>query len=239
MGETTPMPSDIVYRIGSRLISECLSLPVLGRILTDSSRIVHRYSAILQHLQALHFDAVIDGGANIGEFASLVRTSLPRADLVCVEPQPQCADILQARGFRVVRSALWDSKTTLTLCQTGPRLTSCSVMAPIAIDQGWKVSTIRLDEIPVTGTNILVKLDLQGAEMTALQGMDGLWPRCTALLVEVSFGRGASYEEISRLLLERQYCEYSTVNEFFENGTVREADKLWVKSEILEALRIR
>lgn len=232
------MTSDIVYRIGSKIISECLALPVLGRILTDSSRIVHRYSTILQHLQALHFDAVIDGGANIGEFASLVRTSLPRADLVCVEPQPQCADILQERGFRVVRSALWDSKTTLTLCQTGSSLTSCSVV-PITVNQGWKVSTIRLDEIPVTGTNILVKLDLQGAEMTALQGMGGLWPRCTALLVEVSFGRGASYEKISRLLLERQYCEYSTVNEFFENGTVREADKLWVKSEILEALRIR
>jgi len=238
MGETTPMTSDLVYRIGSKIISECLSLPVLGRILTDSSRIVHRYSTILQHLQALHFDAVIDGGANIGEFASLVRTSLPRADLVCVEPQPQCADILQKRGFRVVRSALWNSKTTLTLCQTGSSLTSCSVV-PITLNQGWKVSTIRLDEIPVKGTNILVKLDLQGAEMTALQGMGGLWPRCTALLVEVSFGRGASYEKISRLLLERQYCEYSTVNEFFENGTVREADKLWVKSEILEALRIR
>jgi FkbM family methyltransferase len=233
------MTSDLVYRIGSKIIVECLSLPVFGRILTDSSRIVHRYSTILQHLQVLQFDAVIDGGANIGEFACLVRTSLPGADLVCVEPQPECADILLGRGFRVVRAALWDSKTTLTLCQPGSSLTSCSVVAPKTTDRGWKVSTIRLDEIPVTGTNILVKLDLQGAEMTALQGMGGLWPRCTALLVEVSFGRGSSYEKISRLLLERQYCEYSTVNEFFENGTVREADKLWVKSEILEALRTR
>src|SRR6185503_16681450 len=68
IGQVTPMPSDIVYRIGSRIIAGALSLPVLGRVLTDSSRIAHRYSTILQHLQAFDFDGVIDGGANIGEF---------------------------------------------------------------------------------------------------------------------------------------------------------------------------
>ena len=93
------MPSDILERMGSRIIAECLTLPVLGRVLTDSSRITHRYSTILQHLQAFDFDGVIDGGANIGEFASLVRIGLPGADLVCVEPQPDCADILVKRGL--------------------------------------------------------------------------------------------------------------------------------------------
>jgi len=233
------MPSDIVYRIGSRIIAGALSLPVLGRVLTDSSRIAHRYSTILQHLQAFDFDGVIDGGANIGEFASLVRTGLPSADLLCVEPQPDCADILVRRGFRVIRHALWDSKTTLTLSQIASSLTSCSVVDAVAAHRAWTVSTIRLDEIPVAGTNLLIKLDLQGAEMMALQGMGDLWPRCTALLVEVSFGRGASYERISRFLSERRYCEYSTVNELFENRTILEADKLWVRSEVLEARSIK
>ena len=118
-------------------------------------------------------------------------------------------------------------------------LTSCSVIDTKPTNQAWTVSTIRLDEIPVAGTNLLIKLDLQGAEMMALEGMGNLWPRCTALLVEVSFGRGASYERISRLLWERRYCEYSTVNELFENRTILEAYKLWVKSEILEARKIK
>src|SRR5262245_56702103 len=159
------MPSNILYRIGSRIITGCISLPVLGRALTDCSRIVHRYSTIQEHLQAFHFDGVIDGGANIGEFASLVRASLPGADLVCVEPQPECADLLLRRGFKVVRSALWDSKTTLTLSQTGSSLTSCSVVSSGLTNKTWTVSTVRLDEVPVTGTNLLVKLDLQGAEV--------------------------------------------------------------------------
>ena len=97
---------------------------------------------------------------------------------------------------------------------------------------------IRLDELPIKGDRILVKLDLQGAEVEAIEGMDKLWPRCEALLLEVSIGAGGSYEVIRQLLKQKGYCEYSTVNELESIGRVVEADKLWVRSELLRSVQV-
>ena len=74
--------------------------------------------------------------------------------------------------------------------------------------------------------------------MMAFEGMGDLWPRVRPSRGSFVRSWGVLRENFE-ILLERQYCEYSTVNEFFENGTIREADKLWVKSEILEARKIK
>jgi hypothetical protein len=47
-----------------------------------------------------------------------------------------------------------------------------------------------LEDLPVRGDHVLVKLDLQGAEPAALEGLGALWDRCSALLIEVSLGPG-------------------------------------------------
>jgi FkbM family methyltransferase len=199
--------------------------------------VAHRYAAVTQHLRTLRFDGIVDGGANVGEFALIVRRALPEADLVCVEPQPDCAEILRRRGFRVVPRALWDSEGTLALSQVGPSLTSCTVEeAGTSARRTWTVPAVRLDQLEITGSNLLIKLDLQGSELTALRGMGELWPRCTGFLLEVSFGADGTYQALSSVLAERGFREYSTVNEMFVNGRVAEADKLWLRSTLLERL---
>jgi FkbM family methyltransferase len=185
----------------------------------------------LRHLRALGFDGVVDGGANVGEFAFLARLALPEADIVCVEPQPDCARVLRRRGFRVVEKALWNIQTDLTLSQVGPSRTSCTVANSPDPIQSWAVPTIRLDQLAVQGSRLLVKLDLQGCEMTALAGMGSLWSRCSGLLLEVSFGPNGTYSPIAALLADSGYREYSTVNELFVDGRVVEADKLWLLSK--------
>ncbi|MBK9090351.1 MAG: FkbM family methyltransferase [Holophagales bacterium] len=79
-------------------------------------------------LSRFAFDGIVDGGANVGEFAHLVRQTLPKADLVCVEPHPHCAAILRRNGFRVVEAALWREPGRLRLFQPLSATTSCTVV---------------------------------------------------------------------------------------------------------------
>ncbi|MBK9090350.1 MAG: FkbM family methyltransferase [Holophagales bacterium] len=94
----------------------------------------------------------------------------------------------------------------------------------------WDVEAIRLDDLALSGDRILVKLDLQGAELVALEGLGALWERCDALLLEVSTTPDGSYEPIRSLLASRGFREYATIHEFESpDGEVLEADKVFVR----------
>ena len=99
----------------------------------------------------------------------------------------------------------------------------------------WEVAAERLDALPIQGTCLLVKLDLQGAELSALAGMGALWERTAAMLLEVSFGKDGTYIPLSRLLAEKGFVEYSTTNELEVGGRVVEADKIWLRSDFTES----
>jgi hypothetical protein len=89
------------------------------------------------------------------------------------------------------------------------------------------VETVRLDQLPVSGWRVLVKLDLQGAEPQAIEGMGELWDRCAGLLLEVSLGEQGTYEPLRSRLAAHGFLEAATFNELEADGTVVEADKLW------------
>jgi hypothetical protein len=90
------------------------------------------------------------------------------------------------------------------------------------------VETVRLDQLSIPGRNVLVKLDLQGAERQALEGMGELWDRCAGLLLEVSYGERGTYEALRALLAARGFFEAATLNELETEDGVVEADKLWL-----------
>ncbi len=220
-----------IYQWGIRGIRALQSISCIAQPLTAVSRIWLRHQKISQFLAWGNFDAVVDGGANVGEFASSVRAILPDAQLLCVEPHAPSANLLRKQGFTVFEGALWHKKTRLDLFQPTAATTSCTVMAPADQENVgfWEVETLRLEDLPVTGQNVFVKLDLQGAEIQALLGMESLWKRCHALMLEVSFGPQGTYEELRRLLGEKGFEEYSTTNELEVRGKVVEADKIWLR----------
>jgi len=221
----------LAYRLGCSAIRAVLAFDPLAHRLSAFSRIWSRHARIYRHLRSAQYDGVIDGGANIGEFAGLVRAALPKAGLVCVEPHPECATILRAAGYHVVEAALWHSSGKITLAQPAAATTSCSVMQTGRNSLGtWEVDAVRLEDLPIQGTRLLLKFDLQGAELQAFKGMGNLWDRCAAVMTEVSIGPEGTYEIIRALLAERGFREASTFNELEENGRVVEADKLWVKA---------
>lgn len=221
----------LAYRFGCAAIRTALNIRPLADRLSTFSRVWSRHSRIYRHLKVANYDGVIDGGANVGEFAGLVRSALPNADLVCVEPHPGCAAALRAAGYRVVEAALWHSAGKLTLAQATEATTSCSVMSVTSDPKGtWVVESICLDDVPICGSKLLLKLDLQGAEIEAFKGMNSLWNRIIAVISEVSLGNSGNYEQVRGELDSRGYHEASTLNELEANGRTIEADKLWIKT---------
>jgi FkbM family methyltransferase len=219
-----------LYRIGLKLLGATFRFGPLASILARASKVFLRHARVRHLLRTGGFDSIVDGGAAVGEFAFAVRDTCPGVPLVCVEPHPPSAEILRRNGFRVVEAALWKAPGRLRLTQPADATTSCSVALESAPGRpSWEVGTVRLDEIGVTGERILVKLDLQGAEAEALEGMGSLWPRCAAVLLEVSYGLSGSYETLRSLLSARGFAEAGTLNELEEGGLPIEADKLFVR----------
>lgn len=219
-----------IYRLGLALLSVTFRVGLLAAVLARASKVFLRHARIRHLLRTGGFDAIVDGGAAVGEFAFAAREACPDVPLVCVEPHPPSAEILRRSGLRVVEAALWSSPGRLRLRQPADATTSCSVVFESAPDRpSWEVDTIRLDGLDIPGERILVKLDLQGAEAQALEGMGSLWPRCAALLLEVSYGPSGSYEPLRALLASRGFVEAGTLNELEEGGLPIEADKLFVR----------
>ena len=220
----------LLYTLGSRLVLLPLRPRPLRAGLAWWAKVVLRHARVVGHLERAGYDAVVDGGASVGEFAALVRIALPRAQLVCVEPHPPSADVLRRRGFTVVEAALWRQEGTTRLSQPTPASTSCTIVGEAGVTApAWTVRTVRLDRLGVEGQRVLVKLDLQGAELDALEGMDGLWDRCVGVLTEVSYGEAGSYEPLRARLVERGYREAATLNELETGEGVAEADKLFLR----------
>ena len=226
--------NETIYRLGLDLVRLTLAVPPLAWALGLISRVWGRHHKLLGHMRTLHFDGVVDGGANIGEFAALVRFALPKADLVCVEPHPDSAAHLRERGYRVVEAALWRESTRLRLVQPTSASTSCTVLAVDApkLEGTWEVDAVRLDSLALKGSRILIKLDLQGAEAMALEGMGALWDRTAALLLEMPVGPSKPSAKLEEMLRARGYFDYSTTNEIVESGRVVEADKLWLRCDL-------
>ena len=129
-----------------------------------------------------------------------------------------------------MEAALWKEPTRLRLTQP----TSASTSSTVIADHGpaehvWEVEAMRLDSLPILGSRLLIKLDLQGAEFEALEGMGELWDRCAGILLEVSIGVEGTYERLREMLSRRGFYEYSTTNELEVEGRVVEADKLWLR----------
>jgi FkbM family methyltransferase len=222
---------DFLYRVGADGVLAALRTPLLERPLSVFARVWLRHSRIARHLRGCPYDQVVDGGANVGEFAAIVRAICPGVPLVCVEPHPLAARTLRRRGFKVIEAALWQKEGTAVLTQPTSASTSASLL-PVGgrRDQpSWNVRTVRLDQLPLEGSRILVKLDLQGAEPAALEGLEDAWDRVAAVLLEVSYGPDGTYEPLRQQLGRRGFAEAATLNELELGREVIEADKLWLR----------
>lgn len=177
-------------------------------------------------LRGLGIETVLDAGAHTGEFASAIKTLLPRARVYAFEPQPDCHRKLTRRlrrmgGCEAFCLALGDRSGEATLLRSGfSKASSLLSMGELhrkafpwtAETRPVQVPVARLDELGERlelRPKVLLKLDVQGYELALLQGAEGLLGQIDHVLVEVSleplYDGEASFAEIHGFLSERGF----------------------------------
>lgn len=147
---------------------------------------------------------VLDVGANRGEFAKAAAERFPGAVVHAFEPLESCAEKLQALeashpNVRAHRFALGDSPGEVELFESDFTPASSMLAMSERCRELWpKAAAGRRTTAPMETLDrldarlgfepaVFLKLDIQGYEMFALRGGDGVVRRSGAVLTEVNF----------------------------------------------------
>ena len=172
---------------------------------------VHRYLADrdvdarrVRYLSDRNVRAVIDGGANVGQWAMDLRSRGYRGLILSFEPVANAFGALRSASagdtrWRCVQAALGDADTEAAIHVSGNSLSSSlldmeALHVAAAPESGYVrsevVRVVRLDTVvpamvPV-GSTLALKLDLQGYEAIALAGAAGILQSVTLIECELS-----------------------------------------------------
>lgn len=126
-----------------------------------------------------------DIGANIGYYALQAAKMYPQLTVKAFEPSPVNLNRLQSNvqlnpplpNLEIVPLAIGKEKQTLTLHQSGADNRGMATLANTLTNETFDVAVIGLDEwLSETNAPIpdIIKMDIEGAEWLALQGMEQL-----------------------------------------------------------------
>ncbi|WP_437203126.1 FkbM family methyltransferase [Planctomicrobium sp. SH664] len=154
--------------------------------------------------EGVRFRTIIDGGANVGQFARAVATAFPEATIHSFEPSPSTAAVLRENlksctRVQIHEFALGSQAGEVEFhCNSNTQTSSIlSIKKKSGIHEG--IRELQTVKVPVTTLDdfarktaleepLLLKLDLQGYELEALKGAaEVLLPRCHSILVESVF----------------------------------------------------
>jgi FkbM family methyltransferase len=162
----------------------------------------HRLALLVASLDV---DLVLDVGASVGDFCVSLRSSGYRGRMVSFEPLAGSFNELQARaqadpGWTAVQTAVGSETGTASLFVAGNSVSSSiREMLPNHVDAAptsrvigeQQVEVVRLDdwmnENAPDSSRILLKLDTQGHEASALAGASATLDSCVSVHIEVSF----------------------------------------------------
>jgi len=213
---------------------------------------------LLQHQNVKY---IFDCGANIGQTTAKYRQLFPNATIYSFEPTVQTFNILcetfkqcnQIKPQKLAVSNLTgykqffvydDSQLNSLWAINSPSDTyMLSLMESI---QDTNVSTITLDEFcvreEIERINIL-KMDIQGGELLALQGALGLLNQQAIYLIylEIMFGKlyenQADFYEINKFMEEHGYILYGVYNlTRLSDGTLGYGDAIFISPDIKRKL---
>jgi FkbM family methyltransferase len=211
----------------------------------------------LRWVETLGIETLVDIGANEGQFAQLFSDVRPGCPIYSFEPLRDCFETLQRNmtgvpGFKAFNVAL--GETEGETCFFRSEFSASSSLLPMgALHKGLfpssssivpeTVTVRRLDsyasEIQIRG-GLLVKIDVQGAEMRVLDGGRRLIGAADAVLLEAGFlslyeGQ-ATIEEILVLLSGLNFCFMGILNQYLRprDSLPVYGDVLFVKRDALE-----
>lgn len=194
-------------------------------------------------LQKQAIDAVIDVGANVGQFATRLRAAGWSGPILSLEPIPEIHRALVARAaadpawevapatavgaidgeIELEVSAESDMSSTL---RQSPLLQEISPSS--AVMRRIVVAQRRLDDLLQARPwrRIFVKIDVQGAEPAVLAGMAGLWDRVEGLQLELAllplYDGERDWLELVGDLAERGFAPYLLMPGYFSRALGRQ-----------------
>lgn len=138
-------------------------------------------------------DIILDLGANIGLFALLAAKQWPESTIVCVEPHPKTFYLLceNLQANRVIASkmqcAVSNKVSVQFMSDSGAAISECLTEVG---DAKTKTFTVLLEALIPKDTqlNLLIKMDIEGAEFDVLSAVEGCLPRECFIFVEVHEG---------------------------------------------------
>lgn len=158
---------------------------------------------------------IIDGGANVGEFARAALQIFPEAKVHTIEPQPGCVAALNLLAAEIGKRLVFHPVALCEPADAGSSLTLASdasftstgahvVVGDYKPEFKTDVPCVTLDSLLAgqltRGDRILLKLDLQGYELHALKGAIETLTAVEMVLTEVSFFRQAYEPPIESLV---------------------------------------
>ena len=194
------------------------------------------------------YRTVIDVGASRGQFALVARRRFPEASIVCIEPLPKPRAALERCLNGAPRLTVVAAAATTTSGEaefTVSRADDSSSLLPITdlqvntfpgTDPVAKVTvrTARLDEVVAAGEirrPALLKVDVQGSELDALQGAGEVLDEVDTVLVEcsfVEFYRGQAHaDDVVRFLHDRGFRLEGIRPGHLDKGSATQADLLF------------
>jgi FkbM family methyltransferase len=193
---------------------------------------------------------IIDAGANVGAWTLMARTIFPRATIHMIEPQSGCAPNLemlakthpQLRFYPTAVTRPGRRRVALAGSDGSRKGTGAWVVdegKESPADQQCDATTV--DELfgDRLRTPILLKLDLEGHELAALEGASSLLARAEVVLTEVSIFdvNDAGKPLLGDLLLflrSRGFELYdiASLSARPRDGRLRQADAVFVRRDI-------
>ncbi len=206
-------------------------------------------------LQAQRVDHVVDGGAYRGDFSLQAADSFPAATVYAFEPLKSSFELLTrntetVHRIKPINRALGAANGNAVFYTNASPLTnslSKSTSDAMRYFQGFNdpkgtenVEVVSLKDFlsqeNITGIGIL-KLDLQGHELQAIQGLGDMLSSVKLIYAEVEFLRlyeGTSlFSEVEMYLREREFIFYQLYNlvRSPENGRLLYGDAIFTNSK--------
>lgn len=172
---------------------------------------------------------IFDGGANTGNWTKAVSRLFPEAEYILIEPVPDVSEKIKINlkdlkiNYRIIKKALGSSKGEVDLNiwdNSGPDLQSSSVCGHISGEPTRKIKAemTSLDLISEdTGLNPdLIKIDLQGYELEALNGSKKLLQNTELFIIEFgcleAYLNRTSVRCLIDLMYDNDYTLYDIVD---------------------------
>ncbi|MBF0267950.1 MAG: FkbM family methyltransferase [Alphaproteobacteria bacterium] len=190
-------------------------------------------------------DLVIDVGAGRGDFAKRAAAIFPDAALLLVEPLSEftqalndlCATLPQARWIAAVAS---DQTSSMTL-NVHPDLFGSSLLLEDECTNvngtPRSVSSITLDSQIIEAHAIVLKIDVQGAELKVLAGAADVLKRAELVILETSFfhffPQGPLFDQVVSFMLDQGFVLYDLFGLSHRplDGALAQVDAVFAKRE--------